>query len=321
MQFKHIVLGGTFDHIHKGHEALLTKAYAVGKQVAIGLTTDWYVREVKSQKSKVNSYEERKKQLKAWLKKQGIFRRTIIVPIDDSYGPSITSRKYDAIVVSEETEKVAKKINSKRNELHLLPLAIIVVPMILAEDTEAISSTRILNGEIDHTGKLILPEFLRKTLTKPIGTVIADGTPVPVFSKDKRIISVGDTTTATLLSQGIIPTLACIDFQVRRQAFDWEKGQWQKLTKGRRIAYFSSGPGFISSDVMDAMRHWSENPKRMVYIIDGEEDLLVLPAIIFAPIGSVVYYGQPDQGIVKVKVTKRIKQISHTLLSQFTFHT
>lgn len=316
MQFKHIILGGTFDHIHKGHEALLTKAYALGERVIIGLTSDAYVSNVKSKN--VQSYAVRKKNLIIWLKDRGALTRTTIVPIDDVYGPSISSIFYDAILVSEDTEPVAKKINELRTKKGLLPLAVIVVPMVSAEDTEAISSTRIRNGEIDQTGKLILPETLRRTLTKPIGVVIPDGAPIPVFLKVKRIISVGDTTTATLLSQGIVPTLACIDFQVRRQVFDWEKAQWQKLTKGRRIAYFSSGPGFISSDVMDAMKHWSDDPKRSLYIIDGEEDLLVLPALLYAPQGTIVYYGQPDHGIVLVDITIKIKQLAQQLLSQFT---
>ncbi|TRZ53029.1 hypothetical protein D4R99_01610, partial [bacterium] len=39
-QWNHVVLGGTFDHFHKGHEALLTKAFEVGKKVTIGIATE-----------------------------------------------------------------------------------------------------------------------------------------------------------------------------------------------------------------------------------------------------------------------------------------
>ncbi|HMK82220.1 MAG TPA: DUF359 domain-containing protein, partial [Candidatus Bathyarchaeia archaeon] len=38
-------------------------------------------------------------------------------------------------------------------------------------------------------------------------------------------------------------------------------------------------------------------------IVDGEEDLLVLVVIAVAPVGSLVVYGQPNEGIVLVNVT------------------
>ena len=69
--YNHVILGGTFDHIHRGHEALLRKAFVIGKKVTIGLTSDVYVRNSKISNS--NVYEVRNKQLEMWLKKQGIY--------------------------------------------------------------------------------------------------------------------------------------------------------------------------------------------------------------------------------------------------------
>jgi len=42
--------------------------------------------------------------------------------------------------------------------------------------------------------------------------------------------------------------------------------------------------------------------------IKGEEDLLTLPAVLFAPLDSVVCYGQPGKGMVLVKVTEEKKR-------------
>ena len=312
--YNHVVLGGTFDHIHKGHESLLVKAFALGKKVTIGLTSDKYVSSIRYQVSSIKSYEVRKKQLETWLKRNSFLSRSTIVPINDSYGPSITDTTYDAIVVSTETEKVAKEINLLRIKRGIPSLAIIVVPMVPAEDEKRISSTRIRNGEIDHDGKLMLPFALRKTLAKPIGKIVKKVRPL----KEKIVIFVGDTTTETLLSQNIIPTLAIIDFQARRERFDWKKDCWDMLTKNREIVYFESGPGFINKKVMGAIKNWSKQQKPTLFIIDGEEDLLVLPAILYAQIGSIVYYGQPEQGIIQVRVTKKTKQLVQKLLSQFT---
>ena len=38
--FKLVGVAGTFDMLHKGHKALLRKAFEVGERVVIGLTTD-----------------------------------------------------------------------------------------------------------------------------------------------------------------------------------------------------------------------------------------------------------------------------------------
>ena len=41
--------------------------------------------------------------------------------------------------------------------------------------------------------------------------------------------------------------------------------------------------------------------------VDGEEDLLVIPACIFAPENSVVMYGQPNEGLVIVTITPELR--------------
>jgi hypothetical protein len=42
-------------------------------------------------------------------------------------------------------------------------------------------------------------------------------------------------------------------------------------------------------------------------MIDGEEDLLALVAVLYAPEKSLVVYGQPNEGMVVVEVTKEKK--------------
>ncbi|WP_238536031.1 GTP-dependent dephospho-CoA kinase family protein [Candidatus Nitrosopumilus salaria] len=48
--------------------------------------------------------------------------------------------------------------------------------------------------------------------------------------------------------------------------------------------------------------------------VNGEEDLLVLPVCIHAPENAVVLYGQPNEGLVVVKVTPEIRNKAQRLL-------
>jgi pantetheine-phosphate adenylyltransferase len=46
-KFKVAAVGGTFDELHKGHRALLMKAFEVGEKVLIGLCLDEFVKSMR----------------------------------------------------------------------------------------------------------------------------------------------------------------------------------------------------------------------------------------------------------------------------------
>ncbi|MGD6850711.1 MAG: phosphopantetheine adenylyltransferase [Candidatus Bathyarchaeia archaeon] len=153
-QFKKVAVGGTFDRLHKGHHALLDKAFEVGEKVVIGLTSDSFVDKM-GKPHKTASYESRQKDLWAFLCEKGLAERAEIVPLNDAYGLTVSGRGLDALVVSEETEKTGEAINKTRRDAHHKPLEIIVVNLVPAENHCPISTTRIRRGEIDRNGHLI----------------------------------------------------------------------------------------------------------------------------------------------------------------------
>src|SRR5207245_4196234 len=63
-----IAMGGTFDILHPGHEALLNAAFSLGGEVFIGLTTDAMALQGRQ---KVAPFRLRKQRLEAWLTKRG----------------------------------------------------------------------------------------------------------------------------------------------------------------------------------------------------------------------------------------------------------
>jgi pantetheine-phosphate adenylyltransferase len=153
-RFKQVAVGGTFDELHKGHRALLTKAFELGQLVLIGLCTDDFAKKL-SKNHKISHYKERLSELESFLKKHNYIKRVKIVTLTDPYGPTISDKKIEAIVVSQETEPVAKAINMLRRRKGYFPLEIIVVNMVPAKDHISISTTRIKSGEIDKEGNLL----------------------------------------------------------------------------------------------------------------------------------------------------------------------
>ena len=153
-KFETVAVGGTFDEFHKGHRALLKKAFEVGNCVLIGLCADDFVKKLRKP-HKIASYEKRLEELKSFLRKRGVFERVEIVQLSDPYGVTVSRNSLDAIVVSKETEPRAHEINEKRRSKGRPSLEIVVIDMILAEDYFPISSTRIWLMEIDHEGHLL----------------------------------------------------------------------------------------------------------------------------------------------------------------------
>lgn len=146
-----VCLGGTFSTIHAGHEALLRRAFQIGDEVIVGLTSDEMARR---RGKEVAPYEKREQRLQEFAQR-AFDQRVDIVPLDDEHGPAATGA-CDAIVVSPETVDVAEKINDIRRSNDIKPLRIIVVPYVLADDGIPISSTRIKEGEIE-SGHRVTP--------------------------------------------------------------------------------------------------------------------------------------------------------------------
>jgi len=146
-----VCAGGTFNVIHDGHAALLSRAFSLGDELYVGLTSDSMATGKRS--VPVQDYGTRLRNLTEALSGLSGGKRFWIFRIDDELGPAATE-DFDIIVVSADTEPGALRINKARQAHGLRPLKIVKIKMVLAQDGEPISSTRILRGQISPKGKL-----------------------------------------------------------------------------------------------------------------------------------------------------------------------
>lgn len=149
-KLKRVVIGGTFDILHKGHEALLKRAFELG-EVEIGLTSDKMARELR--KRRIKKYEEREKKLEDFIKRN-FKKKYKIIEIEDKFGFTL-KRDFDYIVVSPKTYETAVEINKERAKRKKKLIEIVEIDFVLAQDGKPISAESIFKGKIDREGKLL----------------------------------------------------------------------------------------------------------------------------------------------------------------------
>jgi uncharacterized protein (UPF0218 family) len=154
-----------------------------------------------------------------------------------------------------------------------------------------------------------LPQKLRIQLKKPWGTLLRGSfsetasrlKDIVRSEKPPSIISVGDTVSKNLVENKIFPNLLIVDNKVMRTAI---KPALLPADKEMRV---KNPRGTITQEALDTIREALKANCRVKIVVDGEEDLLTLAAVLYAPENSLVVYGQPREGIVVVKATQKKK--------------
>lgn len=306
-----VVLGGTFDRLHQGHYDFLQFALNLSEKVVLGLTSDKYIQKFKEGRG-IEPFEIRKKTLEFYLKLIGQDGNVTIVSIDDKFGPTVVSKyKFEALAVTDHTQNNAEEINAERSRRGMPPLAIEVFSISTDEEGRPYSSTRIRENLLLPASPAGRPSTLRLELREPLGPVLKE---IPDGPDPQKIITVGDVTTKRFMDKNLFPRLSIIDFRVERK--DIPKQSFDNA----KIMHVKNPAGTIKKEAFRMIREVLEFP-RTILIVDGEEDLLVLPALLYAPVGFSVFYGQPSQGLVKVDVTEKSKQKAKELMAKFDTET
>lgn len=125
--------------------------------------------------------------------------------------------------------------------------------------------------------------------------------------KPRKLIAVGDKVSANIFGKGIALDVAIVDNRVMRKPIaPVELEAWKTYN-------LTNPAGTIADEAWEILKQAVGQKARAKILVEGEEDLLTLVAVLSAPEGSMVVYGQPREGIVVVNVTevtkRRIREI------------
>ena len=120
-------------------------------------------------------------------------------------------------------------------------------------------------------------------------------------NKYSAVITVGD-----YCSHHLPSDIKIFDKRVRREAFD---------QKHRCSLNVKNPAGTIQKESWGAVREAIAKTANLC--VDGEEDLLVIPAVILAKPKTLVIYGYPEKGICLLEANLKNKTIFRLILKKF----
>lgn len=112
--------------------------------------------------------------------------------------------------------------------------------------------------------------------------------------------------------------IAVIDFTVAREK-KYISTTEIGFTGKENVVHVSNPAGSLTPGLFTVVAQLFDNPikRKTIILIDGEEDLVVLPILLRAPLGYTVYYGQPQEGMVEIVVTEKIKNTAYNYALSF----
>jgi len=151
-----------------------------------------------------------------------------------------------------------------------------------------------------------LPESLRAELRKPFGKVVNSTELIAGLSNRKDLlISVGDDCSYALIKNGITPDVVVYDLKIKRKdVIGNVREVLSKFDDGEIIVH--NPPGVIMDELVESVKDALEKGKGKI-LVKGEEDLAALVVMMYAPNGTLLVYGQPDEGAVLVEMDENVR--------------
>jgi len=187
--------------------------------------------------------------------------------------------------------------------------------MVPAEDGQPIHAARIRAGKISRSGQVYanifekdiqLTEEQRQDFSKIQGKVVVEPSTIP----SPKIV-VGDSTLEKFITFGWKFDIGIFDGYCERKLYP--STTIDAITPTSSV---TNAAGTIEHGAVQSLINATDQREKAFIKVDGEEDLLAVAAVLVAPLGSYVYYGQPKQGLVEVHATEKIKDHFAKILNQ-----
>jgi uncharacterized protein (UPF0218 family)/phosphopantetheine adenylyltransferase len=315
-----------FDRFHLGHEVMIDRLVEMPEPIA-GVTSGELVGQGLQLETLIQPLELRVARLKEYLIRsrladivevKQVSKRDELLAIKEQ----VTFMMYEGPCCTE----IQSGALDKRKQLLGLDDRIEYLKPVRADDGDKIASARIRLGEIDRSGRRLRgtnesPRRLqlegRTGLKSPKGIVfhVNEGAPQKRVVERIRaespamVIAVGDVTTATILEEEYTPQVMIVDGITKR-------GVYEKKFSAETEFFIYNPAAAIYPEAWSTIDTAIHNEHPTLISVDGEEDLLGFPAVLLAPEGSVILYGQPDAGIVWVPVNRENQKLARDLLEQ-----
>ncbi len=165
---------------------------------------------------------------------------------------------------------------------------------------------------------IVVPEGVKERLRKPLGLLVR-GSPEDIGAELFRIlgelnpgqiITVGDVTSEMLLKLGLKPRVMVVDDRVERMR------RPSPRPSGYKTLRVANPQGCISAEAAEALEKALGSNEETLVLVDGEEDLLALPALYLMSDNSVLLYGQPREGCVIVKGGPEIRRMVEEIIEE-----
>ena len=130
-------------------------------------------------------------------------------------------------------------------------------------------------------------------------------------SKPSKVTTVGDVVSRETLAAGIQVGLRIVDQMTLRKRISPVEIKAEGTYRVKNPA------GVITSEAWDTIREALKDREAVIFV-DGEEDLLAIPAVLESPDNALVVYGQPSEGLVVVTVSPQTKSDVRKIMNRMT---
>ncbi len=148
-----------------------------------------------------------------------------------------------------------------------------------------------------------IPEEKRELFKEPLGESL-DEAELEQHNAAK-MITVGDVVSLTVRRNGMVPLLSIYDGYTERHEMTGFATYVE--SHGLEVKVVGNPAGTVTRELEDAVRNAITGDTGVIRV-EGEEDLALMPCILYAPDGYEIIYGWPGKGMMCVTTDERIRK-------------